>query len=278
MLLVARPARDANSRAPWLRYHSVEKAVFENSPSWDFLRLSGNEGYQDRSNLAAYLFTRGKGAPLPEDSLRPCIFREGPGESLIRAFLREAEQRATTVITEALGVVPEFVVTSLERLNAVNYIPMIYGMTPRDPSNPYFPGNHEKNAFVTFALHDSQTLKSWWHSLHADERREIIDYLYDGDDSNAPQPGRMTRALQKKILSEVYRSPAKIKVILWTDLFLSGDRDAINKPGSQGNQWIARMPRDADLDRLLAAAREKKSTPRANRTVNLIRELRASRT
>jgi len=274
MLLVARKAISEQAPESWLRQTSVEKSVYENTPVWDFLKISKEKGLQDHSKLTSYLFNHGELAPKPDDSLRPCAFKEAPGEILIQKFLEQAKTQNTILVSEALGVVPDFIVKSLNKIGAINYIPLIYGLTPEDPDNLYFPENHLEKAFVTFALHDSSTLYSWWISKNNEEKQNILDFIFGINQEKAEHHHYINYKLQKSILAQLYKSKAFIKVLLWTDIFLSSDEDAINKPGCERGQWLSRMPLDADLDNLIQAAKNKKSTIEAKNAVNLLKDLK----
>ncbi len=194
----------------------------------------------------------------------------------MKRFLNEAKKKNTILISEALGVVPEFVVNSLNKIRAINYIPLIYGITPADTNNLYFPANHLQEAFVTFALHDSETLKGWWINKPDYDKQEILDYLFGQNQENSLDYPDVNNKLQFAILKEVYKSKALIKVLIWTDIFLSNSDDGINKPGCQMGQWISRMPIEADLDDLIRAAKNNQSSITSQNAVNLINNLKSS--
>ena len=274
MLLVAREGGDRTPTKEWLRQYCVEKSVFEGKPSWDFQKLSRDKGYQDHLRMCQYLFSSGEWEMSENDSIRPCFFRMAPGEKLMKDFLKQAQARNSILIMEALGVVPQWIYDSLNHIKAINYIPMIYGMTPDDPGNPFFKPNHQEDSFITFALHDSETLASWWNIKPLTEKQKLLDYLFGKGIEKADLHQEITYPLQKKILSVLYESKARLKVLLWTDIFLNGDEYAINKPGNQTGQWVSRMPRDADLDDLLKAAEGELSSETAKKAVHLIRELK----
>lgn len=277
MLLVAREAENKTPVKEWLRQYCVEKSVFEGKPSWDFQKISKDQGYQDHLRMCQYLFSSGEWEIKETDSIRPCFFRMAPGEKLIKDFLKQAENQKSILIMEALGVVPQWIFDSLNNIKAINYIPMIYGMTPQDPGNPFFKPNHQEESFITFALHDSETLAGWWNVKPQEEKQILLDYLFGKDVEKASEHQEITYPLQKQILSILYESKARLKVLLWTDIFLNGDEYAINKPGNQNGQWVSRMPKDADLDELLKAAKGEHASEKAKKAVRLIRELKNSK-
>ena len=284
MLLIVRPSFGKKPTRGSVRQYSVERAVFEQNPKgdlWDYLRISQKNRFQDHERWCSYLFAEGEAAPNPTDSLRPCFFKRGPGEKIMKTFLKQAKN--TILICEDLGVIPKFVTDSLKQLKAINYLPLIFGMTPWNPSNAYFSPNHGENALVTFAIHDSETLVTWWEKRNDDEKQKILDHLFSPENEKVSEHSFVGEKLQFALLSEVFKSKAKIKVLLWSDLFLSGEEGAINNPGSAFGQWVARMP--VNLDALLLAASGKASAScvasdmfpdilsRAEKVITLIRKL-----
>ena len=274
MLLVAREAGKKTPVKEWLRQYCVEKSVFEGKPSWDFQKISKDQGYQDHVRMCQYLFASGEWEIQETDSVRPCFFRKAPGEKLMKEFLNQADTHKSILIMEALGVVPQWIFDSLNNIKAINYIPMIYGMTPEDPGNPFFKPNHQEESFITFALHDSETLSGWWNVKPLEEKQKLLDYLFGKDEEQASDHREITYPLQKQILSILYESKSRLKVLLWTDIFLCGDEYAINKPGNQTGQWMSRMPKDADLDELIKAVKGGHASETAKKAVHLIRELK----
>ncbi|MBN2143484.1 MAG: 4-alpha-glucanotransferase [Candidatus Aureabacteria bacterium] len=273
MILVSKKARGNQAPYGWQRQFCVEDAIFDNTPFRDFQKISNDSGYQDHERLSGYLFDEGGMGIAPDDSIHPCFFKSAPGEELIHSLLKLGEKNNSILIMEALGIVPQWITDSLSRIGAINYIPLIYGMTPQDAGNPYFTPNHLENAFVTFALHDSETLSEWWNKKSAHDRQVILDYLFGKDVEKAEHHETMDYGLQKAMLSEVYKSKARIKVLLWTDIFLSDSEFTINKPGAATGQWISRMPMDATLDDLIRAAEGKSSTLISEQAIKLLREL-----
>jgi len=276
MLVIAREQETDDPEPFWLRQYCVEKAVHRESPMWDFLRISRKNGYQDHEQLCSYLFAPYLTGPRPTDSLRPCFFQKGPGEVLMKKFLAQAQAQDSILISEALGVVPDFVSNSLDKIRMPNYIPLIYGITPRDPQNPYFTPNNDENAFVTFALHDSKTLYTWWNDMDGYEKQAILDHLFTrGGTYNAGHYKDVDEQLHFALLSEVYKSAARIKVLLWSDILLSDKDEAINVPGMQMGQWESRLPQTCTLEQLVAAAKKEDSSEQAVRAVYLLRELKS---
>ncbi|MBN2144078.1 MAG: 4-alpha-glucanotransferase [Candidatus Aureabacteria bacterium] len=272
MLLIARKKMTDLSFQYGFKQYVVEKAVFYDQPEWEFLKISRENAFQDHLFLSSYLFLHTE--PQETDSLRPCFFRKGAGEDFLKEILKQTKKKNTILIFEALGIVPDFIMNSLKKLKAINYIPMIYGMTPRDPNNPYLITNHVKDAFVTFSLHDFHTLVSWWKEKSLSEKQEILNYLFGPFAEKASDHQKVREKLQRALLKKVYESPSKIAVLLWTDILLADKDGAINQPGQSTGQWVSRMPQTANLDELLKAAKNESANIAAQKAIDLIRFLR----
>lgn len=274
MLLVAKNSMNGKVCKGWVTQYSVERAIQGEYPMINFLRISEEKKFQDHNALSSYLFTDNECSIKKNDSIRPCFFVKGPGENLMKKFLYKAIHGNTILIAEALGIVPEYIFKSLDKMKIINYIPLIYGLTPLSPNNLYFPKNHQKNAFVTFSLHDSETLYSWWINKTEKDKQDILDYLFTDEKEKASNHNEVNYKLHLKLLSKVYESKAFIKVLIWTDIFLTNNDDCINKPGSQMGQWISKMPKDSDIDDLLNALKNQETTEKAKYAITLLKDLK----
>lgn len=274
MLLVARKVEaDPRPAHLYTRQFSVEKAIF--SPSLkelEFMRLSGLKEHHDHERVCSYLFDLNS-PPEPQDSFRPCLFVPAPGEPFLKHLLDFSNTHKKLLVFETLGVVPPYIRESVERLGAVDYFPMIYGMDPGDGNNPYLKENHREAGLATFALHDSLALKTWWEELPDSNRESILSHL--NMDTSLAQLNEIDSPLQEAILKEVMTSCARLKVILISDLTLDGRENGINLPGTHCGNWEARLPHDLNLDRLLEThlASTQSSDDKASKLTHLFKKL-----
>ena len=286
MVLVSRPASGNGFGQGGFRSFVVEKAVFKNEPTWDFLRIiyrldrKRKELWdEDVEIMKKYLFSYDAiEAPRPTDGLRPCFFEYNPDyEEMTKQFKKFADKHKAVVIAEALGVVPEQVPKMLKKHAITSYIPMVFGMEPWDEKNLYLPEKHQENGFVTFGLHDSSTIYGWWHNLDVWKRQQVLDYLFPGQGWNANDITELIADVQRAVLLKVYQSCARIAVLLISDILMQNDADArVNDPSPNANNanWQKRMPTDCTLGDLLQAARNQPCVDKARRAVELIRFLK----
>ncbi len=264
----------------WKREYVVEKSTFKNEQEWDFIKISKYEANEwDRDFLYNYLFPEdGTAPPLENDSIRLGYFKLAPGEKIMSEFMRLAQEKETRLILETLGVVPEEIKDSVELLNGWNYLPVIYG---EDPWSPYNIDNHISNAFVTFGLADSPTMKERWENEQAEWSRDTKKNMllkqesaggfeWDRDDWDS-----LTYRVRKMLLKSVYASVSQIAGLTWVDILGLPEKYRVNMPGAQTAQWVNRLPADCTIENFLAALKGEvgEHLARAREAISLMREL-----
>lgn len=290
MVMVARSVpereygRDLPEGSPWKREYVVEKAVHAGKQKWDFINIATGEGGREAVNIFQYLFPEGSVIPdgenlvRPDDSIRLASFKLCPGESIMSDFLRQAQERGTTMIWETLGIVPDRIQASVERLGGTNYVPVIWGDEKLWGSarNPYHPSHHIENAFVTYGLHDSVTMRTRVdHELEHDAKAGLLDEGLGPFNWDLEDMGVLTPRVRKMLLEKVASSRGKISVYTWIDLLGLGEEYRLNRPGTQERQWVSRLPSDCTIEHLLAAASgdTHNASPMALEAVDLLRHL-----
>ncbi len=250
-LIVARPAEGDALGGAWSRQYVVEKAVFENRPVWDFLRLTRRGDGGDGGFLWDYLFGA-SGDVRPGDSLRPAAFVRAPGEEILSRLLATAQEKGTQLVWETLGTIPDGVPASVQRLGGTDYLPVIYG---ENPGSLYHPSRHTPNAYVTLGLHDSTTLRHRWENEWSDADRRHLWGLMRPDRAPPGDLRAFTDDVRDGLISLVMKSPARIAALTWTDLLGLGEEHRINAPGVQDGQWTGRWPHTVeDLARAVGDA------------------------
>lgn len=237
-LIVARSADGTPPGGSWNRQYVVEKAVFEDRPWWDFLRLTPRSDGGDGGFLWEYLFGSG-GDVRPTDSLRPAAFVRAPGEEILSRLLATAQANGTQLVWETLGTVPPGVPESVRRLGGTDYLPVIYG---ENPGSLYHPTRHTANAYVTMGLHDSTTLRHRWENEWSEADRRHLWGLMRPDRAPPEDLRSFTPDVRDGLIALVMKSPARIAALTWTDLLGLGEEHRINAPGVQDGQWTGRWP------------------------------------
>jgi 4-alpha-glucanotransferase len=190
---------------------------------------------------------RSKGFTPPQEAVQLML-----GETLLRIM-----SRWTEVIAEDLGMVPEFLRPSLERLGIPGYRVLRWekdGAQFRDPQS------WPSASVATVATHDTESMAAWYDGLGVDERTELLKLPGLTDlDPKKPFDDRT----RDRLLALLYKAPSTLALIQFQDLL--GRRERINMPGkSDAGNWTYRTRRtieqlsseQQDTERLAALARE----------------------
>jgi 4-alpha-glucanotransferase len=154
----------------------------------------------------------------------------------------------TTVVAEDLGVVPEYVPPTLEKLGIPGFrIPMLF----REPDWSYSPPTHyPRLTLAQPATHDHTPLALMWAECWAniDAGREVehnrweLRRMMDFAGLRGEEPPReFTDGLLDNFTQAVLKSNSWLAVFQITDVFAQKER--FNTPGSTSNaNWSHRLP------------------------------------
>ncbi|HJL14722.1 MAG TPA: 4-alpha-glucanotransferase [Sandaracinaceae bacterium LLY-WYZ-13_1] len=163
------------------------------------------------------------------------------GEAVLNAFA----EAGAALIAEDLGVIPDFVRESLQRLE----IPGFRVLRWEEREGRFrLPGQWPALSVATNGTHDTETSAAWWEQLPDHQRAAIREI---------PQLGRLPEDLTRSynhhvhraLLEALYESPSRLVLLPIQDLF--GLRERINVPNTVGPQnWSWRLPWSIDtMDR-----------------------------
>jgi 4-alpha-glucanotransferase len=183
------------------------------------------------------------------------------GERLMRIFL----DSGTVIIAEDLGVVPDFVRASLQRLGIPGYRVLRWEREWKLPRKPFKdPAKWPERSVATSGTHDTEPLAEWWSKADPEERREFLKLppfasLPKGEDAT------LTPGLRDAILEALFASGSQYLILPFGDLF--GWPDRINTPGVvNGENWRWRLPWPVDRLSEQPEARERAAFLRAQAT------------
>jgi len=156
------------------------------------------------------------------------------GERVMAAFAQGAR-----VIAEDLGVVPEFVRSSLTRIGVPGYRVLRWekdGTVFRDPAR------WPEVSLATTGTHDTEPLADWYDSLPTAERQALLAIPgLSGLAASAPE--RFDAGVRDALLALVYESRSDLLLVPFQDAM--GTRERINVPGTVNElNWTYRMPTD----------------------------------
>ncbi len=201
---------------------------------FDFIRVDHVVGLYRTFSFHSTVADRGAFFPADEPSQR------AQGEAVLRAIAEEA--RATSVIAEDLGVIPDFVRVSLAALGIPGYKVMRWEKIKEGTAAEAFisPADYPALSLATTGTHDTDTLAQWWETASTGERERMLRVL-----GLMPAGSHESRAdfdrMRDRMLAALYASPSQMVLIPIQDLF--GWRERINLPGTVGPaNWSWRLP------------------------------------
>jgi 4-alpha-glucanotransferase len=160
------------------------------------------------------------------------------GEQVLGLFSRGAK-----VIAEDLGVVPDFVRASLERLRIPGYRVQRWEREWKQPGQPFRdPRQWPAVSVATTGTHDTESVAEWFEAIGDEERRALLALP-----ALAPlrdrAPTRFDEAVRDAMLDLVYGAGSDLLLLPFQDAF--GMRERVNTPGTVTDaNWTYRMPMD----------------------------------
>ena len=200
---------------------------------------------------------------FPDDASGHKAANQAQGEEILRVVLEGSGE--TTVVAEDLGVVPEYVPPTLQKLGMPGFrIPTLF----REHDGRYSdPQHYPRLSLAQPATHDHPPLAAaWaecWQNIEAgrdvETNRRELRLMMEFAGLNPQNPPReFSDQLQEAFTRRVLQSPSWLVVFQITDIF--GLTARFNTPGSVSpNNWSYRLPqtvKELDEDPLLLAQAE----------------------
>ena len=184
--------------------------------------------------------------PFPDDTPEHKAANQARGEEILRVVLKASDE--TTVIAEDLGVVPDYVAPTLQKLGVPGFcIPSFL----REPDGSYAdPKKYPRRSFAQPATHDHPPLAAaWaecWENIKAgkdveNNRRELRRLMDFAGLKDEEPPHEFSDRLHKAFTRAVMQSNSWLAVFQITDVF--GLTARFNTPGSvAAANWSYRLP------------------------------------
>jgi len=200
---------------------------------------------------------------FPDDTAEHKAVNQAQGEEILCVVLEASGE--TTVVAEDLGVVPEYVPPTLQKLNTPGFrIPTFF----RDPDGRYSdPKNYPRLSLVQPATHDHPPLAAvWaecWQNIDAGKnvetnRRELRLMMEFSGLKDSEPLREFTDQLHEAYTRVVLQSRSWLAIFQITDVF--GMTARFNTPGSVASiNWSYRLPhtvKELDEDPVLLAQTE----------------------
>lgn len=188
------------------------------------------------------------------------------GEDYLRVVLEES--RASRVVGEDLGTVPDYVRPSLRSLGIAGFkIPQWENY----PDDRTIPGSeYQALSVATYATHDHKPVRALWEDAFEESTAESDQARRDLGKiavfSGIPAPTETTdfdREFYGAMMEALFRSESWIALVMITDLL--GRKDRFNVPGTAANSnWSRRMGKTVE---------ELKKSRRVRQRMQTIRKL-----
>lgn len=200
---------------------------------------------------------------FPDDTPEHRVANQKQGEELLQVVMEGSGD--TTVIAEDLGVVPEYVPTTLRKLGVPGFrIPVLF----REPDGRYSPATEYPHlSVVQPATHDHPPLAAaWaeaWNGIESGKavqahRAELVHFMEFVSLKGEDPPRQFTHRLHDAFTRTLMHSPSWLAVFQITDVY--GLTARFNTPGSVSpDNWTCRMTQtvsELDDDPVLAERAE----------------------
>ena len=176
--------------------------------------------------------------PYGASNAREGAWRQGPGMRLWGEVLRAVPGAA--IVAEDLGEMFESVRALLKETGfpGMKVLQFAFGA---GPDSDHLPHNYTENCVAYPGTHDNTTLRDWWRTAHAKEKRHAREYMgLSAEEGEA-----------EGLLRGVLQSPARLAVVPMADWLGLGKEGRINTPGTIfGGNWRWRCEADFLTPRL----------------------------
>ena len=182
---------------------------------------------------------------FPDDTIEHKAANQTQGEELLRMVLESSGD--TSVVAEDLGVVPEYVPTTLQKLGIPGFrIPSLF----REPDGSYSDAKKYPNlSLAQAATHDHPPLAASWKDLWQnidrgnnveESRRELRRVMAFAGLRGQEPPRDFSSELHQAYLRTILESNSWLAVTMITDVF--GETTRFNTPGAVSTEnWSVRQ-------------------------------------
>ena len=177
---------------------------------------------------------------------------ESSQRSLGERVLAVLREPGSEIIAEDLGVVPDFVRESLQRLGVPGYRVLRWERHWHDDGRPFRnPLEFPVLSVATSGTHDTEPMVIWWEGAAPDERNAVLDIPFvrdrvtDDDRTRALGSPSLPHTVAEALLELVFASASDLVILPIQDVF--GWRSRINQPATVGQEnWTWRLPWPSD--------------------------------
>lgn len=161
------------------------------------------------------------------------------------------------VIAEDLGVIPDFVRASLERIRVPGCKVMRWERDWHAPGNPFWaPESYRPLSAAMTGTHDTEPLAAWWNELSTADRAAVLQLPAFRARQLTDATQGWSASLRDAFLESAFQAGSEEVYVLTQDIF--GWDDRINTPGTVGpHNWTWCVPWPVDEWRQHAEAADR---------------------
>jgi 4-alpha-glucanotransferase len=194
--------------------------------------------------------------PFPDDTAEHAAANQRQGEEILRVLLDAAGDM--TIVAEDLGVVPDYVRATLQKLAIPGFrVPALF----REPDGRYSdPAQYPRLSLTQPSTHDHLPLAAAWAAYwqhidcgeNVEENQRELRHAMEFAGLSGEPAREYNDSLHQASLHAALRSNSMLAVVMLADVFAQTTR--FNAPGSASPEnWSARMSESVeDLDRVPA--------------------------
>ncbi|XKH00862.1 4-alpha-glucanotransferase [Marinobacter nauticus] len=173
---------------------------------------------------------------IPADHPQPVngYWVRGPGDDFLKACLEELPD--LPLVAENLGLISEDVEQLRHRFGLPGMTVLQFGFDG-SPDNPHLLHNHRHEDLVYTGTHDNDTTLGWYLSLDDHTRHYLHRYLRI--------PYTEQKDMPWPIIQAALGSVSVLAILPMQDLLGLGSDARFNTPGTMENNWLWKLPEDA---------------------------------
>ncbi|MBF9254427.1 4-alpha-glucanotransferase [Pontibacter sp. 172403-2] len=170
--------------------------------------------------------------PAGEETAMNGKWKQSPGSDILRLVQQDHPEMA--IIAEDLGEIDQPVRDLMQEFNLPGMLVLLFAFESNEKAfeSSFQPHNHTRNSIVYTGTHDNSTVRAWFDSAAAADKRLLSDYTFHD----------LTKENVHEIMMRLaLASVAQLAVIPVQDVLGLGAEATMNKPSTGNGNWEWRL-------------------------------------
>jgi len=170
--------------------------------------------------------------PAGEDTAMNGKWKQSPGSDILR--LVQQDNPEMTIIAEDLGEIDQPVRDLMHEFDLPGMLVLLFAFESNDKAfeSSFQPHNHTRNSIVYTGTHDNSTVRAWFDSAPAADKRLLGNYTFHDVTKDNVHEIMVRLALA---------SVAQLAVVPVQDVLGLGAEATMNKPSTGSGNWVWRL-------------------------------------